>query len=167
MNIKDEYLLKDYKDMNVIVTNHAIWQAMDRSVITMEEWVAWFKRIIDFLEEYPLRERETILVYSDRLGQGVVLEYRKDGKTSLLSFIIITVLPRYHSTPKPGTEKHLIEKKHIQFLQDTSINGLSENCVSYIKQVTDHMKEEEGTTWVMIGGKYYDYYNDIRFKEIK
>jgi hypothetical protein len=105
-----KYIFK-YKGRWVIDTEHAAERRVQRGSVSLKEMETFFKNMIDtFLSEK--RRGYNFLIFSRKLNQGIVIDYRLDYKKidAQKHFIIVTFLPKGKSQPKSGTAVILIEK---------------------------------------------------------
>lgn len=105
-----KYIFK-YKGRWVIDTEHAAERRVQRGSVSLKEMETFFKNMIEkFLSEK--RRGSNFLIFSRKLNQGLVIDYRLDYKKvdTQKHFIIVTFLPRGKSQPKSGTAVILIEK---------------------------------------------------------
>lgn len=183
-----EYFIENYNYRSVIITKHAILRNIQRSSQGELAWKEWFKRIIDYFDiNKMLEENDKILIYSKKLGQGVVLDYRRDTQQGGLAFVIITILPPSHQRAHAGTDKYLIEKYNQSSFKDGDTDeDFSIDFVNYLTTIIKDVKEISGKdkslnetrifeskvsdtdipiTIILIDGKYYDYYGLV-LKEI-
>jgi hypothetical protein len=146
---KSEEYLYQYKNKWIIDTKHSAERYLERSNTSVEQIKYLFQKVINYLTKNNSSSKE-YLFYSKSLNQGIVIDYRPDGKSKSEEnqVVIITVLPQGKSTAKSGTEKVVVEAYK---------NGMfSQEFINYIYEIGQTNLQEqvitEGQNEVIVEG---------------
>ena len=121
-----------YKNRYVITTNHFYERAKERFNRTKEELNELFDKAIDAIINDKQDSSKEYLIFSKKLNQGIVVDWRRQGDRNLDDgknhLIIITLLPLGKSYPRECTERILVECTDKYY---------SQNVVNYICDILD------------------------------